>query len=135
MRDDGTGGDAVAGDGIYSATITGRSSGTLIGFEIVSRRLANAVAGTFPSTALKPVALPSAEGYIRWDDPIPFGNFPHYHMWNSQASENRRSNPLEQHLPRRYPRVRQLPRGVQRRLPRQGQPLPRRRRQLRGHQP
>ncbi len=95
MRDDGTGGDAVAGDGIYSATITGRSSGTLIGFKIVAVDAAtNAATGTFPSSNLEPVALPSAEGYIRWDDPIPFGNFGHYHMWSSQASENQRTNPL-----------------------------------------
>ena len=95
MRDDGTGGDAVAGDGIYSATITGRSSGTLIGFKIIATdAAASPVTGTFPGGSLLPVALPSAEGYIRWDDPIPFGNFAHYHMWNSQASENQRSNPL-----------------------------------------
>jgi len=29
-EDDGTGGDAVAGDGVYSATIPGQASGTLI---------------------------------------------------------------------------------------------------------
>ncbi|HTH46518.1 MAG TPA: lamin tail domain-containing protein [Candidatus Limnocylindria bacterium] len=95
MRDDGTGGDAIAGDGIYSATITGRSSGTLVGFKVIAvDAAATPATSTFPSTNLVPVALPSAEGYIRWDDPIPGGNFAHYHMWNSQASENQRSNPL-----------------------------------------
>lgn len=95
MRDDGTGGDAIAGDGIYSATITARSSGTLIGFKIVAvDASASAATSTFPSANLVPVALPSAEGYIRWDDVIPGGNFAHYHMWSSQATENQRSNPL-----------------------------------------
>ena len=32
MLDDGTGGDAIAGDGVYSATIPGQNVGTLVAF-------------------------------------------------------------------------------------------------------
>ena len=32
MTDDGTGGDAVAGDGVFSATIPGQASGTMVAF-------------------------------------------------------------------------------------------------------
>src|SRR6185295_19091165 len=34
MLDDGTGGDAVAGDGLYSATIPGQPANTLVAFRI-----------------------------------------------------------------------------------------------------
>ena len=34
MVDNGTGGDAVAGDGLYSATIPGQSSGALVAFHV-----------------------------------------------------------------------------------------------------
>lgn len=95
MRDDGTGGDALAGDGVYSATIAGKSSGTLIGFKIIAVDAAAVSASTtFPDLNGIPVALPAPECYVRWDDPIPAGNFAHYHLWSSQASENQRTNPL-----------------------------------------
>src|SRR5262249_13408313 len=34
MRDDGTGGDAIAGDGVYSGTIPGQPAGTLVAFHL-----------------------------------------------------------------------------------------------------
>ena len=34
MVDNGTGGDAIAGDGLYSATIPGQTNGTMIAFFI-----------------------------------------------------------------------------------------------------
>ena len=90
MRDDGTGGDAIAGDGIYSATISGRSSGTLAAFRIQAQD-----ANTNGSAiAIFPPLAPAQECLIRWDDSIPDGNFAHYHMWNTQTSENARTNPL-----------------------------------------
>ena len=34
MNDNGTGGDAVAGDGVYSATIPAQAAGTLVAFYV-----------------------------------------------------------------------------------------------------
>ncbi len=86
MRDDGLGGDAVAGDGIYSAFIPGQGSGTLIAFRIQATDLAvPAAASVFPAGA------PAQECLVRWDDPVPFGNFPHHHLWDTQATENARN--------------------------------------------
>ncbi len=92
MRDDGTGGDAQAGDGVYSATISGRSSGTLVAFRIEANDdSASAPMSVFPAEA------PSRECLIRWDDPIPMGSFAHYHMWNTAAIDQARnsSRPLD----------------------------------------
>ncbi len=95
MHDDGTGGDAVAGDGVWSATIAGRAGGVLVGFVITSAdAAATPASGVFPQSGLIPVSKPTPEGYIRWGDPAPAGNFAHYHLWSSQASENLRTNPL-----------------------------------------
>jgi hypothetical protein len=85
MRDDGTGGDAVAGDGVFSATISGRTAGTLVAFRLE----ATDAAGT-PATARFPANVPAQECLIRWGDPVPFGTFAHYHLWDTQATENAR---------------------------------------------
>jgi hypothetical protein len=52
MVDDGTGADAVAGDGVYTATIPGRSSGTLVAYyvEATDGHAAPAV-GRYPDEA------------------------------------------------------------------------------------
>ncbi len=89
MRDDGTAGDLVAGDGIYSATITGQSSGTLIAFRIQATD-----AQTTAASSVFPAKAPAQECLIRWDDPNPMGTFTHYHMWNTSAIENQRNAPL-----------------------------------------
>ncbi len=95
MRDDGNSGDAVAGDGTYSGTITGRAAGTSIAFKIVATDGAGIqMSTTFPGANLMPVGQPSSEAYIRWGDTIPWGNFAHYHLWNSQGSEALRANAL-----------------------------------------
>ena len=95
LRDDGTGGDLVAGDGTYSGTISGRSSGTLIGFRIFATDdAATPAVDQFPSTSLMPVGLPYPEAYIRWDDVQPTGSIANYHMWNSSASEAKRASAL-----------------------------------------
>jgi hypothetical protein len=41
-----------------------------------------------------PSASPVPECLIRWDDPIPFGSFGHYHMWNTQNTDSQRNNAL-----------------------------------------
>jgi hypothetical protein len=95
MRDDGAGGDAIAGDGIYSATIPAKSAGTVIGFTIkASDRASVPAAAVFPAGGMVQIALPLPECYVRWGDPVPAGNIAHYHLWDSQASEGQRNNAL-----------------------------------------
>ncbi len=96
MRDDGTGGDAVAGDGIWSGTIPGRASGTLVAFTVNATDTAagGAATASFPPTGQIPFAKPATECHVRWDDPIPAGNFAHYHLWNTSANEALRTVPL-----------------------------------------
>jgi hypothetical protein len=84
MRDDGTGGDAVAGDGVYSGQISGRASGTLVAFRVEATDGAGAAA-TFPA------GVPAQECLVRWDDTIPYGNFLQFHLWSTQATENARN--------------------------------------------
>jgi hypothetical protein len=81
MRDDGTAGDRLAGDGLFSATIPARPSGT-VAFRIQARDNAGASAvSIFPDDA------PTRECIIRWGDAAPFGSFGHYHLWSTAASE------------------------------------------------
>ncbi len=81
MRDDGTGGDAVAGDGVYTATIPGQGGGTLAAFRVLAWDGAGAAAGSaFP-------AATNQECLVRWGDPVPLGSFDHYHLWSTAATE------------------------------------------------
>ncbi len=90
MRDDGTGGDAAAGDGIYSATLSGRGAGTLVAFRIQASD-ANA---TTAATTTFPAAAPAQECLVRWGETVPVGSFAHYHLWNTQAVDGQRSSAL-----------------------------------------
>jgi hypothetical protein len=83
MRDDGASGDALAGDGVYTGTLSGKSSGTLVAFEIEASDDGGVSASSvFPSDA------PTRECLVRWGDPVPFGTFAHYHMWDTAATES-----------------------------------------------
>lgn len=88
MVDNGTQGDEVAGDGIYTAQLAGRSAGTLVAFRIVATDAAGATS-TFPARA------PQEECLIRWGDPVPFGTFAHYHLWFTSATASARTNGLD----------------------------------------
>ncbi len=89
MRDDGLLGDAVAGDGVWSATITGRSAGSLVQFRIEAADGAPSVAwSTFPSGPVI-AGLPAvAEANVRWGDPVPFGTYEHIHSWTTPEVDN-----------------------------------------------
>ena len=89
MRDDGAAGDAIAGDGLYSATISGRAAGTVVAFRIEAADAAGPAVGK-----IFPPEVPAQECLIRWGDPVPFGTLAHYHLWNTQATENARGNAL-----------------------------------------
>ena len=83
MTDDGTGGDAVAGDGVYTATIPGQAAGTLIAFYVeAADAAASAAIATFPNDA------PTRECLIRFGESVPAGNFPVYRIWMTQATFN-----------------------------------------------
>ena len=88
MVDDGTQGDELAGDGIYTAQLAGRNAGTLLAFRIVATDRAGA-SSTFPARA------PQEECLIRWGDPIPFGTFAHYHLWFTAATAAARTQGLD----------------------------------------
>ncbi|MCX6902644.1 MAG: lamin tail domain-containing protein [Verrucomicrobia bacterium] len=83
MWDNGTGGDAVAGDGIYSATIPAQGAGVLVTFRVMATD-SNAVAGTtyFPPDA------PDHECLVRFGDPQPFGTLGVYRLWVTAAKMN-----------------------------------------------
>ncbi len=80
MHDDGVGGDGLAGDGIYSATIPARPSG------VVAFRIQAQDGAAVPASGVFPDDAPTRECVIRWADPTPFGSFPHYHLWSTAAS-------------------------------------------------
>lgn len=87
MVDDGTGGDAVAGDGLYTATIPGQTAGTLVAFHI------RAAAGQTPPTiATFPSDAPTRECLVRYGEPVQPGNMPVYRLWITQAAFSTWSN-------------------------------------------
>lgn len=83
MNDSGTNGDAVAGDGIYSVTIPGQPSGTMVAFYLQAiDRAAAPASATFPNDA------PARECLVRVGELQPTGNFPVYRIWMTQATLN-----------------------------------------------
>ncbi len=81
MNDNGISGDAVAGDGIYTATIPGQPSGTMIAFYVQAIDSLGAL-DTFPNDA------PTRECLVRVGEVQPTGNFPVYRIWMTQATLN-----------------------------------------------
>ncbi|HMJ88430.1 MAG TPA: lamin tail domain-containing protein, partial [Candidatus Acidoferrum sp.] len=83
MNDNGTGGDAVARDGIYSATILGQSAGTIIAFYVEAKDTFT-LASTFPENAVSQ----TREALLRFGDPSPVSSFATYRMWLTTANIN-----------------------------------------------
>jgi Lamin Tail Domain/CotH kinase protein len=85
MNDNGTGGDLVAGDGIYSASIPGQVAGTVIAFYIQATDNATSkMTGTFPAN----VSPSQHECLVRVGEVQPTGNFPVYRIWMTQGTLN-----------------------------------------------
>jgi hypothetical protein len=86
MLDNGTGGDAVAGDGVYSATIPGKAAGAIVAFYILA-------ADNLSTTTRFPALLndngPARECVIGFGDTIQPSGFGAYHVWLTQSSINR----------------------------------------------
>ncbi|MEO8428584.1 MAG: lamin tail domain-containing protein [Verrucomicrobiota bacterium] len=81
MVDDGTRGDAVAGDGIYSATIPGQSAGKLVAFHVRAKD-----SFSIQATENFPADAPARECLIRFGEMRPAGNFGTYRFWMTQAT-------------------------------------------------
>jgi hypothetical protein len=81
MLDNGTGGDAVAGDGIYSGTIPGQASGALVAFHVQATD-GTGVLGAFPNN------VPTRECHVRFGDPGSLGNIFAYRLWMTAANIN-----------------------------------------------
>ena len=86
MTDDGTGGDVVAGDGLFSATM-----GNQVGFGVAAFYLSavdnRGAATRFP--ALVNDNGPARECLVRFGDDNPGGSFGVYHFWISQTNLDR----------------------------------------------
>jgi hypothetical protein len=79
MVDNGSGGDTVAGDGFYSATIPAQSAGTMVAFYVQATD-SDAATTRFPSDA------PTRECLVRWGETQPLGNLGVYRLWQTQAN-------------------------------------------------
>jgi hypothetical protein len=81
LRDDGLMGDAVAGDGLFSATLPGQAAGTLVAFYLqATDRFSPAATARYPADA------PTQECLVRFGETTPTGNFPVYRLWMTQAT-------------------------------------------------
>ncbi|MGC9944297.1 MAG: lamin tail domain-containing protein, partial [Verrucomicrobiota bacterium] len=89
MKDDGTGGDVVPGDGIFSASIPGQAANTLAAFYISATDRLGA-ATRFP--ALLTDNTPARECLVLFGDGNPVGCFAVYHLWLTQANVTRWAN-------------------------------------------
>ena len=83
MNDSGTGGDRMAGDGIYSATLPGQASGLIVAFYVQAT-------DSLGATNLYPENAPTLnrEALVRWGDPQFASSFAVYRMWISQVNIN-----------------------------------------------
>src|SRR5439155_16912692 len=87
MMDDGTGGDAVANDGIFSGTIPGQAANTLVAFIIQAADGATpSLTNTFPPDAFNYPAAPS---------PVTPATDPHYNATTAAGGMGRAPYPGE----------------------------------------
>ncbi len=81
LRDNGTGGDAIAGDGIWSATIPGQPAGTLVAFHL------RAADGQAPAgVTLFPNDAPYRECLVRFGETLRSGTIATYRMWLTSSN-------------------------------------------------
>jgi hypothetical protein len=89
MKDDGTGGDAIAHDGIFSATIPGKSANTIAAFYITA---ADDLGNSTRFPALLTDNAPVRECVVMFGDGNPGGSFGVYHLWLTQSNVTRWAN-------------------------------------------
>lgn len=81
MRDDGTGGDEVGGDGILSATIPGQPVNTMVAFHIQATDGASA-----PASSLFPNDAPVRECLVRVGEGMAGNSFGTYRIWMTKKT-------------------------------------------------
>ena len=90
MNDNGTGGDAVPGDGVFSAAIPGHAANQIAAFYISAVDKPGAVT-RFP--AIRPNDnVPARECVVMFGDGNPGGSFGVYHLWLTQTNVTRWAN-------------------------------------------
>ena len=83
MVDNGTGNDAVAGDGIYTATIPGQANDKMLAFYVqVTDGTSTGLTTKFPNDA------PARECLVHVGEEQPISTFGTYRFWMTQASLN-----------------------------------------------
>ena len=88
MNDSGSGGDGVAGDGVYSGTIPGQAAGKLVAFFVEAvDGAATAAVQRFPGPP--PAGAPIRECLVRFGDTLPDGVFGTYRLWLTAANVER----------------------------------------------
>ena len=81
MNDDGSDGDMVAGDGVFTAFIPGQPAGTMIAFYLEANDGAmSSVTNRYPNNA------PEHECLVRFGETIPSGNLGTYRIWAKQET-------------------------------------------------
>jgi len=86
MNDSGVGGDAIAGDGLFSATIPGQAVNVLVAFYIAATDTLGA-SNTFPAVLNEFGSI--HECVVMFGDTVPTSTFGTYHMWISATNVNR----------------------------------------------
>lgn len=90
MNDGGTNGDAVPGDGVFSATIPGQAANQIVAFYLAATDSLGA-ATRFP--AIRPNDNePVRECVVMFGDGNPGGSFGVYHLWMTQTNATRWAN-------------------------------------------
>ena len=82
LVDNGTGGDALAGDGLYSATIPAQAGGAVVAF-LVQARDSLGTTTVFPQKLDDNAGIPR-ECVVGFGDAIPTGSFSHHHVFITQ---------------------------------------------------
>ncbi|MDF7799580.1 lamin tail domain-containing protein [Pontiellaceae bacterium B1224] len=85
MTDNGTSGDAVAGDGIFSGTIPGQSAGALVAFRVTATDAAGSAFRVFPGNTPDNSAH-VRECLVRFGDATRASSFGTYRMWFTSAA-------------------------------------------------
>jgi len=90
MNDRGTNGDAIAGDGVFGATIPGQAANQIVAFYLSATDKLGAAA-RFPALRTNDnVAAP--ECVVMFGDGAPGGSFGVYHLWITQTNVTRWAN-------------------------------------------
>lgn len=87
LRDDGSGGDVRAGDGVFSATIPGQLSGVVVAFWIQATDAARS-----PATGNFPAGAPHRECLIRFGEAAAANAFGTYRIWLTRRGTTTWSN-------------------------------------------